>query len=194
MDPQLIEAGITLAEVSVRHTAANVLSSVKAMKAAGNDKQAVTKLSDLILELLEEKQEIELIAKAYQNELISQKLSEDDLNYIVKTVLPILKKFLQNMADTQDGEEKDKTLEFIATIDTIEPLLSLSSLNVLQLIGFNFKQGIGEPLTELLKNTINGANKVSQTKYNELLAEREIEYFRIMQDEAAYDRLVSLQD
>ncbi len=48
-------------------------------------------MNDMIYELLDDKQELEAIAKSYQEEFIAQKLSEDDLKYISSTVLPIMK-------------------------------------------------------------------------------------------------------
>ncbi|HFJ5462865.1 TPA: hypothetical protein ACGUZT_002744, partial [Enterococcus faecium] len=122
------------------------------------------------------------------------KLSEDDLKYISSTVLPIMKKFLEELAETQEVEERLKTIKLIESLDAFESLLSINTLNVLQLIGFNFKKGIGEPLTELIKNSINGSNKKDQIKYNELIAERDIEYFKLIQDKEAYDRFMSLRN
>jgi hypothetical protein len=40
------------------------------------------------------------------------------------------------------------------TIDMLKPLLSAETLAVLQVLGFNFKQAIGEPLTVLLRELI----------------------------------------
>ena len=101
----------------------------------------------------------------------------------------MLKQFLQEIARTQDDEnEKQKTIKLIESLDAFKSLLSIQTLNVLQLIGFNFKQGIGEPLTDLLKNIINGSNKNRLQKYNELALERELEILKIVQDEEAFDR------
>ncbi|WP_438723274.1 hypothetical protein [Enterococcus sp. AZ172] len=105
----------------------------------------------MIYELLDDKQELETIVKSYQEEFIAQKLSEDDLKHISSTVLPITKKFLEKLAETQEKEEQLKIIKLMESLDAFESRLSINTLNVLQLIGFNFKKGIGEPLTELIK-------------------------------------------
>lgn len=39
-------------------------------------------------------------------------------------------------------------------MDLLQPVLSVETLTVLQLVGFNFKRAIGEPLTEVLNERI----------------------------------------
>ena len=174
-------------------TASAIGSKLRAMKQGRDDKKTIAEMNDLIYELLEEKQEIEIIAKTYQEEIISQKLSEEDLSFVSDTVLPVLKEFMENLAETQNEQEQASTLKTIETVEALEPLLSINTLNVLQMIGFNFKKGIGEPLTELLRTSISGENKLSQLKYNELTMERDVEYFKIIQDENAFERFMSLK-
>lgn len=194
MDPHLIDLSTRLAEVAVRSTATSIGAKIKAVKSSRDDKKIIAEMNDLIYELLEDKQELESIAKAYQEEFVAQKLSDEDLEFISNTVLPMLKQFLQEIARTQDDEnEKQKTIKLIESLDAFKSLLSIQTLNVLQLIGFNFKQGIGEPLTDLLKATITGKNKTSQNKINELVTERDIEYFRMVQNEQAFERFMSLR-
>lgn len=194
MDPHLIDLSTRLAEVAVRSTATSIGAKIRAVKSSRDDKKIIAEMNDLIYELLEDKQELESIAKAYQEEFVAQKLSDKDLEFISNTVLPMLKQFLQEIARTQSDEnEKQKTIQLIESLDAFKSLLSIQTLNVLQLIGFNFKQGIGEPLTDLLKATITGKNKTSQNKINELVTERDIEYFRMVQNEQAFERFMSLR-
>ncbi|WEI91435.1 hypothetical protein [Enterococcus casseliflavus] len=194
MDPHLIDLSTRLAEVAVRSTATSIGAKIRAVKSSRDDKKIIAEMNDLIYELLEDKQELESIAKAYQEEFVAQKLSDKDLEFISNTVLPMLKQFLQEIARTQSDEnEKQKTIKLIESLDAFKSLLSIQTLNVLQLIGFNFKQGIGEPLTDLLKATITGQNKTSQNKINELITERDIEYFRMVQNEQAFERFMSLR-
>lgn len=195
MDPQLIELSTRLTEVALKSTATSVSSKLKAIKQSRDDKKIIAEMNDMIYSLLDDKQELESIAKSYQEEFITQKLSEEDLNFIASTILPMIKDFLEKLAETQENEEEQqKTVKLIESLDTFESLLSINTLNVLQLIGFNFKKGIGEPLTELIKNSINGSNKTNQIKYNELITERDIEYFKLLQDEEAYDRFMNLRN
>ncbi|WP_251868066.1 hypothetical protein [Enterococcus malodoratus] len=49
-------------------------------------------------------------------------------------------------------------------------------------------------LTDLTRNTISEKNKENQTRLNELAYERDIEYFKLMQDEEAFERFMSLRN
>lgn len=194
MDPQLIELGVRLTEIGAKNTASAIAGKLKAMKSSHDNAKIISEMNELIYELLDEKQELEIIARSYKDELVAQKLSEDDLTFVVDTVVPVLRETFEKMAASQNGEEKVKSLENIETLSTLEPLLSLNTLSVLQTLGFNYKKGIGEPLTELTKNAIGGKTKESQSRMNELTLEREIAYYNILMDKEAFERLMSLQN
>ena len=64
---------------------------------------------------------------------------------------------------------------------------------MLQILGFNFKKAVGEPLTELLASWIRSNIKTADRNVEmQILAQqREVEYFKICQDEEAYKRLMN---
>lgn len=129
-----------LIEASARNTASFIANRIKAVKAKKNDKETINELEEIIQNLLEDKLEIQRIAQAYEQELTSQKITEEDIEYITNNLLPIFIKFLpQDKAG--DSEQ-------------IKSLLSVETLTIMQLLGFNYKKAIGEPLTLLLKKTI----------------------------------------
>ena len=72
--------------------------------------------------------------------------------------------------------------------------LSKEIFNIMQILGFNFKEAIGEPLTELLAAFIR--TKINTTERSleiQMLAQqREVEYLKICQDKKAYNRLMSI--
>ncbi|EFH89184.1 hypothetical protein [Ktedonobacter racemifer] len=81
-------------------------------------------------------------------------------------------------------------------LDTLTPLLSVETLTVLQLLGFNFKQAIGEPLTLLLQKFITSkipADPQSNIEYNKLVVTHNIEALKVVQDKDAADRLEQLR-
>ena len=49
---------------------------------------------------------------------------------------------------------------FKKQLEALKPLLSVETVNVLQLFGFNFRQGIGAPLTNRAKDAIEGQKDV----------------------------------
>ena len=86
------------------------------------------------------------IANAYEDELVAQRLTADDIRYISENLVPILKQLATST--TPQAERSDATLEVLRT------LLSVETVTVLQLVGFNFRRTIGEPLTELVAGFI----------------------------------------
>ncbi|MFH4214834.1 hypothetical protein WAI87_23305, partial [Acinetobacter baumannii] len=60
-------------------------------------------------------------------------------------------------------------------------------------LGFNFKQAIGEPLTVLIRGMISSKTPASLEQTIELQIQSEIrqtEYFKIIQDKEAFQRLL----
>ena len=76
----------------------------------------------------------------------------------------------------------------------IKSLLSKETLKIMQILGFNFKKAIGEPLTELVAALIySKTNASGKTLEVQLEVQRkETELFKICQDEEAYKRLQSM--
>jgi hypothetical protein len=87
------------------------------------------------------------------------------------------------------SESAEEALSAIGTI------LSIETLTILQLVGFNFRKAIGEPLTDLVAALISSRaappSSVS-ADLQRLAAERELAYIELAKDEAAYGRLQAL--
>lgn len=186
-DPIIVQLGVRLAEVTAKNTASAVFGKIKAVKSEHDKDKVIAEMQDLVHELLNEKQELELIAKSYEEELVTQKLKKSDLDFVIQTVLPAIKNF---MGKVSGDEEEFKNN--IKSIEALEPLLSLDTLMVLQTLGFNYKKGIGEPLTNLTSNLINKVQNNNQNRFMELNAEREIEYFKLLQDSEAFERFKAM--
>lgn len=134
------ETAVKLADSAVRNTAGIVTDKITKIKAKRDDKQTIRELEDIVNELLEDKSELIRIAKTYEQELVSQKITEKDIKYITDNVLPLLEKFVP-------ANQKE-------TVDQIKSVISVETLTIMQLLGFNYKRAIGEPLTALLQKTI----------------------------------------
>jgi hypothetical protein len=148
--PQLIELGLQLAASAARNTASSVTDKIAAMRASKSADEQVAALEQIVSDLIADKNELTRIAQSYQQELVAQQLTPGDVLYIADTVVPLLEKFADGMDDQVSGEK------FNGQIQAMKPLLSVETVNVLQLVGFNFRQGIGVPLTRRAKNAIEG--------------------------------------
>ncbi len=129
-----------LATVIISNTATIVADRVKTAHANKDKDKTIAALEEIINELVSDKSELTRIAQAYEQEFVSQKITEKELKYITDNVLPLLDKFIpQNQKET---------------VEQIKSVLSVETLTIMQLLGFNYKRAIGEPLTILLQKNI----------------------------------------
>lgn len=141
MDNQIIaQLGASLVEATARNGASIISDKIKTAKAKKEFKETISELEEIIYDLLNDKAEVQRIAQAYEQELVAQKITESDIKYITNNLLPIISSLLP--------EENREQLE------QLKKILSVETLTIMQLIGFNYKQAIGEPLTLLLRKII----------------------------------------
>ncbi len=92
-------------------------------------------------------------------------ISDDDIKHLHNTVSRILEIFkVMQLADakTKGQEEVQRVSAQVKSYDQIKNLISVDTLKTMQLLGFNYKAAIGEPLTEICANAItNLASKKS---------------------------------
>ncbi len=154
MNPEVQTLGLQLADVALRQTAATIADKVAKIKTSRKQDQVIAELEQMINELVADKAELVRIANAYEQELVAQRISDEDIKYMTGTVAPLLASFLNQSTPADDSSAS-------AQQEIIEKLLSVETITVLQLVGFNFKQAIGEPLTELVSNFIRMAGPSS---------------------------------
>lgn len=184
MDPEMMQMTARLAELTVRNTASVVFEKISVSKAKKSDKETIAELTDIIKELIDEKQELEFISQAFERELATQKLSDNDIKFVGETVLPVIKDFASKSEEDNQG--------LLQSIEMIEPLISQNTLQVLQILGFNFKKAIGEPFTELLSKKIQSLHVENNESLIISTAERDAEFYKVLQDNEAFDRLQQL--
>lgn len=158
MDNQIMtQLAANLVEATARNGASIISDKIRTAKTKKEYKETISELEEIIYDLLTDKAEIQRIAQAYEQELVSQKITEGDIKYITDNLLPIIAEFIP---------EKDKE-----QFDQLKKVLSVETLTIMQLIGFNYKQAIGEPLTLLLRKIIESKIPMdSKTNANYALA------------------------
>lgn len=161
MDPVIAQLATQTATVLVQNTASVVASKLQTIKAQKNDKQAVEELTEIINDLVAENAELQSLAQAYRQELVAQQITEDDIRYITDTAIPLLEKFIEASNSSVPAE----------MLEAVEQLLSVETLKVLQLLGFNFKQAIGAPLTLLIASLIENARPVPKEDLGQMQLE-----------------------
>lgn len=143
VDPEVTLVLGNLAEIATRNTAAAIQTRISASRASKQKDEAITQLVEIVNELLDDKTQLLTIARALEGQVLAQRISPDDIAFITETLIPALESILR-----QSGTDAVEQLEMLKAI------ISVETLTVLQMIGFNFKAAIGEPLTEVVKGYV----------------------------------------
>lgn len=147
----LTELGTNLTALAVKGTVSAVSTKIKAIKMERDAEIIKNKYDEMINELLSEREEAIRIAQVYKSELERYEISDEDIAHLHNTVgqvLEILKKMVPSTP--------------IETYEQIKELIGIDTLKTMQLLGFNYKAAIGEPLTQLCANAILSKSKKSQ--------------------------------
>lgn len=187
MSPEMITLGTELATIAGRKSVEAIFDKMKAIKKKGDKDEIISNLEEIINELIADKNSLIQISQAYEEKLITQKMTENEIEYITTSVVPLVEDLLKQ----NTNEDTEKMQE---GIDVIKALLSKETFNIMQILGFNFKQAIGEPLTELIAGMIRTkVVDVDKTMELQLLIQkREMELLKVCQNDIAYERLLEL--
>ena len=170
-----------LAEITARNTVGVVSNKIKKAKAGREKDKTINELEEIINELIKDKIELERLAKTLENELVSQQISDDEIDFIVKSVIPIIEEF------TKDDKKQQ------SYIDAIKKLLSKNTLKVMQLIGFNYREAIGKPLTRLCSGAIESVRETDKKQEAQNLnIANQTALAQLSSDPKAYNRFVKL--
>lgn len=186
---ELLGLGTTLTELAVKGTATMITNKIKAIKDEKNVEKIRNTYDEIINQLLNEREEAVRIAQAYKSELEKVVISDEDIEHLHNTVsriLEIIKEFQIEKAEPMGNEAVNAVEKQVESYEQIKELISVDTLKTMQLLGFNYKAAIGEPLTLMLKNFI--LSKV--TEPDSLMALQKIitpEMVDILKDETAYE-------
>ena len=153
----LVEVGTSLTTLAVKGTATAINSRIKAIRDEKNAERIRATYDEIVNELISEREEAVRIAQIYKNEIERIAISDDDIQHLHRTVEKLLE-LLKVMSPNAP----------IETFEQIKELISVDTLKAIQLLGFNYKAAIGEPLTQLCANAIlskaKGTNSGAQGK------------------------------
>ena len=153
MDKELIDLGIRLGELAFVNTTSFVSTKIKSFKNEKDIQKLKNNYEEIINQLLDEKQEAIRIAQAYREEVENTNISDDKIDYLHNTVAKAL--------IVLDSYDDDKQME----VTDIVKLIDKDVLKTMQLLGFNYKEAIGQPLTDLCRDYIN-SKSISNSNQN----------------------------
>ena len=128
----MVEMGVSLTELAIKGTASAVNKKIRAVKVVKDAEKLRATYDALINEVLQEREEAVRIAQAYKAELDRIEISDDGKPEV----------------------EIEKIKSQVEGYEQIKELISVDTLKTMQLLGFNYKDAIGEPLTKLCANAI----------------------------------------
>lgn len=139
----LVGLGVSLTELAVKGTATAVANRVKTIQDEKNVEKLRNVYDEIINELLSERDEAVRIAQAYKDELDRVTIGDDDIKHLHETISKVI--------------DVLKAVSPNTPTDNFEPLkdlISVDTLKTMQLLGFNYKAAIGEPLTQVCAEKI----------------------------------------
>lgn len=180
-----------LTEIAFRNTSEAISNRIAASKAKRVDKETINDLQEIINNLIKDKNDLITISRTYEEEFIMRQISEKDLKYITENLIPVLKNFLHELmsSDLAQNENIINNEEFTSLINILSPMLSTETFKILQLLGFDFKSAIGEPLTLLIKNLILSKSNINDLKVKETLTPEMVE---VLKNKNAFDNFYKL--
>ena len=143
--PEVAQLATQLAEVIARNAGSTVVSKISAIRARKLDQAAMNELIELVNDLIADKNELIGLATAFEQELVAQRISNNDITYITTKLLPVVEQLSGFAGDDHEARE---------AVDAIKSLVTAETLTILQLVGFNFRRALGEPLTTLVERLI----------------------------------------
>lgn len=190
LPPEIIAAALQPISTGISAGLNSISTRIKTAKTSSDKQETINELENIINELIENQNELVRNVSILQNQIAMQTISDEDLNFITDNLIPLVKNLLEQTSKTP--EELDKLNE---NISLFESLISTKLLKILQLVGFNIKEAIGIPSTELVKQLIQSNNDNTQTTETDLqlkALEYTIEMSKLAADPEAYERYINL--
>ncbi|MBR6148291.1 MAG: hypothetical protein IKQ44_08075 [Lachnospiraceae bacterium] len=155
----LIELGTSLSTLVLKGTTTAVQGKIASLKNEKNVDTIRNAYDEMVNQLLAEREEALMIAQSYKNELERVVISDEDIEYLQQTVSKVLDLLIGVQildVNSEDEAVQERAKAQLDAINGIKVLISKDVLKTMQLLGFNYKAAIGEPLTELCANKIKG--------------------------------------
>lgn len=165
---ELLAVASALGELAVKGTATSVAAKIRAVKDEKDAAKLRNTYDEIVNELLSEREEAIRIAQVYKAELEKVEISDEDIEHLHNTVASLLgmfKSFQLSEANAKGSSpnELDRIQNQSNVFEQMKELISVDTLKTMQLLGFNYKAAIGEPLTKICAEAI---TKIGNKKKN----------------------------
>jgi len=155
----MLNLATELTKLAVKGTATAVATKVAAIKNEKNAESIRKIYDEIVNELIQERDEAVRIAQAYKSELSRVVISDEDIKHLHNTISRLLEILKGISTISNNGSNESGGLE---AFEPLKELINIDTLKTMQLLGFNYKAAIGEPLTNLCANAISSLAKHGQ--------------------------------
>lgn len=146
--------------------AGKAVEKMEAAKSSNDKDRIIASYEEFFTQLIDENQQLKTIALSYKEEFDEMNLTEQDIQYLRNTAHRLIKMFIPEVTEEEKKElrkkigdkgVKEKIKEKEAErkeYETFIDFIQVDTLRTMQLLGFNYKKAIGEPLTEFMAYSI----------------------------------------
>ncbi|MFI3791395.1 hypothetical protein VBG87_01375 [Streptococcus uberis] len=193
LSPELVSLGTSLGELAIKSTISAITQKIKTVKTSKDISEVRKVYDEVVSELINERQEAIRIAQSYQSELEKVQISDEDIDHLHNTVnriIEIISNAQTNSIDSNDKEALKLASEQISSYNQFKELINVDTLKTMQLLGFNYKEAIVEPLTLMMKNFI--LSKMILPDNNDIKDVLTPEMVEVLKNKVAYENFFKL--
>ncbi|WP_192987172.1 hypothetical protein [Carnobacterium mobile] len=144
------------------------IQTINTVKEKRDDKKTIEAYEEVFTKLMAENQELKRISLAYKDAYEQINIDDKDIEYLQKTAHRIINIFFPELTDEDfkrielddnlnEQEKKEHITNLVRQRETytqLTELIQVDTLRTMQLLGFNYKMAIGEPLTKIISNSL----------------------------------------
>lgn len=159
MEPIALAAATKLSEIVGRGTYDWVNSKRQIARNEKDIKAQKEMYEEIVVTLLEEKTDLQNVANQYQDLYSRVKISEDEIRYLKSTITRVIDLFVPDVDSIpEDTPNYEQVISEVKgqreKMQMVTEFIDIDTLETMQLLGFNYKEAIGKPLTEATANLI----------------------------------------
>ena len=137
MNQEVASLGAELAVLAAKGTVSAISAKVKAIREKKNLTEMANAYEEVINELIQERNEAITIAQSCKAEIDRYQISDSDIEHLQKTIDRVLNIAKEMSPDTD-----------LRSFELLRSLISVDTLKAMQMLGFDYRAGIGKPLTD----------------------------------------------
>ena len=134
-----------------------VNEKIQSLKTENDADKLKSYYDELIHEVLQERSKAVMLAQMYKYELENIVISDKDIEHLQKTIGSFFEILIQSYmieADPEDEEQMKEIKSYQNGLNALSCMINADTIKTLHLMGFDYKEAVGRPLTEVCARAI----------------------------------------